>query len=60
LNDIKKIQSHNILSSPASRINKKVQEEVTRLMNELMQEDPSIKKDGKNRAAQYFFSDTPA
>ncbi|MCX6701543.1 MAG: hypothetical protein NTV68_16750 [Methanomicrobiales archaeon] len=25
----------------------------------LMQENPSIKKDGKNRGAQYFFSDTP-
>ncbi|MDO9034191.1 MAG: ATP-binding protein [Methanoregula sp.] len=34
--------------------------QVTRLMNELMQENPSIKKDGKYRAAQYFFSDTPA
>jgi len=33
--------------------------QVTRLMNELMQENPSIKKDGKNRASQYFFSDTP-
>jgi ATP-dependent DNA helicase RecG len=33
--------------------------QVTRLMNELMQENPSIKKDGKNRGAQYFFSDTP-
>ena len=33
--------------------------QVTRLMNELMQENPSLKKDGKNRASQYFFSDTP-
>jgi len=33
--------------------------QVTRLMNELMQENPSIKKDGNYRAAQYFFSDAP-
>jgi len=33
---------------------------VTRLMNELMQENPSIKKEGTNRGAQYFYSDTHA
>jgi ATP-dependent DNA helicase RecG len=31
--------------------------QVTRLMNELMEENPSVKKDGKNRGAQYFYSD---
>jgi hypothetical protein len=39
LNDIKKIQSLNTLSSPASKINKKVQDEVRRLVEYHQQKD---------------------
>jgi len=31
--------------------------QVTRLMNELLVENPSVKKKGKNRGVQYFYSD---
>jgi hypothetical protein len=39
LNNIKKIQSLNTLSSPASKINKKVQDEVRRLVEYHQQKD---------------------